>query len=79
MVKEQVGNGEIEEVDDRKGYDLRYWMSAEKAQKELEWAPEHDLRSTVQHSVNWYLENREWLGKAGAQLREASGEPTVSG
>jgi dTDP-glucose 4,6-dehydratase len=79
MVKEQVGNGEIEEVDDRKGYDLRYWMSAEKAQKELEWAPEHDLRSTVQHSVNWYLENREWLGKAGEQLREASGEPTVSG
>lgn len=55
-VKEIIGKGEIEEVDDRLNYDLRYWMDASKAKKELGWEAKYNLEETIQNTVKWYLE-----------------------
>jgi len=63
-VRDIVGKGNIEKVEDRDCYDLRYWMSAEKAEKELGWKAEHDLTNTINDTANWYLNNPEWLAEA---------------
>jgi dTDP-glucose 4,6-dehydratase len=70
LVRDIVGRGDIEEVDDRKGYDLRYFMSADKARAALEWAPRHTLQATIANTVEWYLANPDWC-RAAAQRLEA--------
>jgi dihydroflavonol-4-reductase len=38
-----------------------YWLcSGEKARRELDFAPQHDLPTAIQETARWYLENR-WL------------------
>lgn len=64
QVREIVGRGEIEITEDRKAYDLRYWMSAEKAARELDWQPRFDLKSALAETVGWYLENPTWMKAA---------------
>ncbi len=63
-VRELVGKGEIAKVDDRDSYDLRYWMSAAKAENELGWIPKRSLDETLESTVSWYLENMDWLEEA---------------
>lgn len=70
-VREIVGQGEIEEVEDRKAYDLRYWMDASKAKRELAWTPQYDFERTVTSTVEWYLANRDWLEAANKVLSAA--------
>jgi dTDP-glucose 4,6-dehydratase len=71
-VQELVGKGEIEPVEDRKAYDLRYWMVSDKAHRELGWKPEYDLERTIGDTVAWYLENPDWLEAANAKLAAAT-------
>ncbi len=66
---EMVGKGEIEKVEDRDSYDLRYWMDASKAKQELGWEAKYDLENTLRSTVDWYLENREWLEEANRTLQ----------
>jgi len=63
-VRELVGRGEIQKVDDRPNYDLRYWMDASKAKKELSWEAQRDLKETLQDTAEWYLANMDWLEEA---------------
>jgi dTDP-glucose 4,6-dehydratase len=63
-----VGKGEIEPVDDRKAYDLRYWMEAGKARRDLGWKPEYELERTLEDTVGWYLANQDWLAAANTVL-----------
>lgn len=67
-VRALVGKGEIHPVEDRKAYDLRYWMSAEKARRELSWTPAWDLERTLADTVGWYLANGAWLAAANRKL-----------
>ncbi len=67
-VQALVGQGEIRPVDDRKAYDLRYWMDAAKARRELGWQPEYDLERTLADTVAWYMANQDWLATANAKL-----------
>jgi dTDP-glucose 4,6-dehydratase len=67
-VCELVGRGDIEMVDDRDHYDLRYWMDAGKAKAELGWEAALDLDQTIATTVGWYLENPDWLASAEAAL-----------
>lgn len=53
----------IEFVQDRPGHDYRYAIDPSKIQKELGWAPEETFETGIQKTVNWYLENTEWLEK----------------
>lgn len=69
-VRALVGKGEIQKVDDRDNYDLRYWMDASKAKKELSWEARFELDETVKKTVDWYRENSEWMQEAILQGRK---------
>ena len=47
-------------VTDRLGHDWRYAIDNTRIQSELGWKPKHDFTSGLQHTINWYLENKEW-------------------
>ena len=48
-------------VTDRKGHDKRYAIAPDKIRAELGWEPETRFESGIKKTVEWYLENGEWL------------------
>ena len=48
-------------VTDRKGHDRRYGIDPEKIGRELAWQPEIDFETGIEKTIDWYLENNEWL------------------
>lgn len=48
-------------VTDRAGHDLRYAIDASKIDKELGWTPDYTFEEGLAETVDWYLENKEWL------------------
>ena len=48
-------------VGDRPGHDQRYAIDASKAMKELGWRPKHTLREGLGATIDWYLDNQEWV------------------
>ncbi len=58
----------IAHVQDRPGHDLRYAIDASKIQREIDWTPEESFESGIRKTVEWYLENIEWVShiKSGA-------------
>jgi dTDP-glucose 4,6-dehydratase len=48
-------------VKDRPGHDLRYAIDASKINKELGWKPSVTFEQGLEKTINWYLENEEWL------------------
>lgn len=51
----------IEYVSDRKGHDLRYAMNYNKAKTMLGWEPQIDFKDGLKETIDWYLNNKEWL------------------
>jgi dTDP-glucose 4,6-dehydratase len=51
----------IEFVKDRLGHDIRYRLDSTKIFKELNWTPKAKFKDGLKQTINWYLENREWL------------------
>jgi dTDP-glucose 4,6-dehydratase len=50
-------------VKDRPGHDERYAIDATRIGRELGWAPTETFQSGLRKTVNWYLENREWVSR----------------
>jgi dTDP-glucose 4,6-dehydratase len=48
-------------VKDRPGHDLRYAIDASKINKELGWKPSVTFEEGLQETIDWYLDNTEWL------------------
>ena len=48
-------------VKDRAGHDLRYAIDSSKIQHELGWKPKHKFEEGIELTVDWYLNNSEWL------------------
>ena len=48
-------------VQDRPGHDFRYAMDITKIQKELGWQPKESFETHIRKTVNWYLNNQEWV------------------
>ena len=48
-------------VRDRAGHDLRYAIDAGKIDRELGWTPAYTFEEGLSETVDWYLENEEWL------------------
>ena len=48
-------------VKDRPGHDLRYAIDATKINKELGWEPSVTFEEGLARTIDWYLENEEWL------------------
>lgn len=59
---------QITHVKDRPGHDRRYAIDATKMQKELGWKPAETFESGIRKTVQWYLDNPEWVAhvKSGA-------------
>ncbi|MBF8964210.1 dTDP-glucose 4,6-dehydratase [Pontibacter sp. FD36] len=48
-------------VKDRAGHDARYAIDSSKLMGELEWAPSVTFEEGLRKTVDWYLQNEEWL------------------
>lgn len=51
----------IEFVEDRKGHDYRYAIDPTKIKNELGWEPKTKFEDGIVKTIDWYLENPEWL------------------
>ena len=52
---------QITYVKDRPGHDRRYAIDASKLQRELGWKPAETFETGIQKTVQWYLDNQEWI------------------
>ncbi|MCG8309995.1 MAG: dTDP-glucose 4,6-dehydratase [Cytophagales bacterium] len=59
----KIGSSEklITFVKDRAGHDLRYAIDASKIMNELGWEPSLQFEEGIRKTVEWYLNNAEWL------------------
>ena len=58
-------------VKDRPGHDKRYAIDASKIKNELGWAPSLNFEEGLEKTVEWYLDNPEWLeGVISGSYRE---------
>ena len=48
-------------VKDRPGHDLRYAIDASKINKELGWSPTVTFEQGLSKTIDWYLNNEDWL------------------
>ena len=56
-----TSEGLITYVKDRAGHDLRYAIDSGKLQKELGWGPSVQFEEGLNKTIDWYLDNNEWL------------------
>ncbi len=67
LMDEKLGNpaGTSEQlityVKDRPGHDRRYAIDASKINKELGWKPSVTFEEGLSQTIDWYLQNEEWL------------------
>ena len=63
LILKRLGKSEdlIEFVEDRKGHDYRYAIDPTKISNELGWLPKTKFEDGIVKTIDWYLENREWL------------------
>ena len=50
-------------VKDRAGHDKRYAIDSSKLQEELNWAPSLQFEEGLGKTVDWYLNNEDWLNR----------------
>ena len=50
-------------VGDRAGHDKRYAIDASKLERELGWKPSITFEEGLEKTVDWYLENQDWVEK----------------
>lgn len=48
-------------VTDRKGHDLRYAIDPTKIETELGWKPKYNFESGIKETIDWYMNNQEWM------------------
>jgi dTDP-glucose 4,6-dehydratase len=48
-------------VKDRPGHDRRYAIDATKIERELGWRPKQTFETGIRTTVQWYLENSDWV------------------
>ncbi len=51
----------IRYVTDRKGHDLRYAIDPTKMEQELGWKPKYNFDTGITQTIQWYLDNQEWV------------------
>ncbi|OWT33398.1 dTDP-glucose 4,6-dehydratase [Methanobrevibacter sp. 87.7] len=53
----------IKFVSDRLGHDRRYAIDSSKIRKELGWKPKYNFETGIVETINWYLNNQDWIKK----------------
>ncbi len=67
LMDEKLGNAAgtseqlITYIKDRPGHDRRYAIDATKINKELGWTPSVTFEEGLSLTIDWYLQNEEWL------------------
>jgi dTDP-glucose 4,6-dehydratase len=67
MMDEKLGNSPgtsdvlITYVKDRPGHDKRYAIDATKISNELGWKPSVTFEQGLRETIDWYLQNQDWL------------------
>jgi len=51
----------IKYVKDRPGHDKRYAMDNTKISSELGWTPKYDFNNGLKLTIDWYLDNMDWV------------------
>lgn len=51
----------ITHTQDRLGHDFRYAINSNKIERELGWKPKETFETGLKKTVNWYLENVDWV------------------
>jgi dTDP-glucose 4,6-dehydratase len=51
----------IKHVNDRSGHDVRYAIDASKIARDLNWFPIETFSSGIKKTVQWYLNNSDWI------------------
>ncbi|MFU0828720.1 MAG: dTDP-glucose 4,6-dehydratase [Lachnoclostridium sp.] len=59
--KAHINKDLIQYVEDRKGHDRRYAIAPDKIKKEIGWEPETKFADGIRLTIQWYLNNQEWL------------------
>ena len=62
-------------VTDRPGHDMRYAIDASKIQRDLGWTPEETFETGLAKTVDWYLDNQQWIKRVldGSYMGERLG------
>ncbi len=62
---------QISYVTDRPGHDRRYAIDARKLEAELGWKPAETFETGISNTVQWYLNNPEWVAnvQSGSYLQ----------
>jgi len=50
-------------VKDRPGHDRRYAIDSTKLNRELGWVPKESLETGIRKTIQWYIDNREWVNR----------------
>ncbi|MEG2677892.1 MAG: dTDP-glucose 4,6-dehydratase [Oscillospiraceae bacterium] len=58
---ETIDESLIKYVSDRLGHDRRYGIDPEKIKNDLGWYPETDFEDGIVMTIDWYLNNSEWM------------------
>jgi dTDP-glucose 4,6-dehydratase len=53
-------------VKDRPGHDKRYAIDATKLCNELKWKPSVDFKQGLSKTIDWYLDNSDWLERVAS-------------
>ncbi|MGK0703513.1 dTDP-glucose 4,6-dehydratase [Yokenella regensburgei] len=59
--KSESYRNQINYVADRPGHDRRYAIDASKINIELNWQPQETFESGIRKTVQWYLDNQQWV------------------
>ncbi len=53
-------------VEDRLGHDQRYAIDATKIARDLGWKPKETFETGIEKTVNWYLDNQDWVARVSS-------------
>ena len=60
-------------VEDRPGHDQRYAINFSKARAQLDWKPKQNFYKCLPDTIEWYVQNTEWVNSFGANARARQG------
>ena len=63
---EEINDNLIAFVSDRLGHDARYAINPEKIVTELGWYPETAFENGIEKTVEWYLQNQDWVNEVAS-------------
>lgn len=63
LILDAMGKDEssIKYVEDRLGHDRRYAISNDKITSELGWSPSLTFEQGIKITIDWYLQNKDWM------------------